>query len=84
MDFQKRHCSIQLISTHELLAGNRDGREAGVRVPVRFRSFLLHVVQTGSCSHPLPWIPEAVSLRLRRTGREAGHATTANAEIRNA
>jgi hypothetical protein len=38
----------------------------------------------GPTQPPIQWIPEALSLGLRRPGREAGHSPTSSAKVKNA
>jgi hypothetical protein len=37
----------------------------------------------GSTQSPIQWIPEAISLGLKRPGREAGHSPQSSAEVIN-
>jgi hypothetical protein len=61
-----------------------DGRGVGVRVPVGKYFFSLHVVQTGSGSNPAsyPMTPRALSLEVKRPGREADHSPPTSAEVK--
>jgi hypothetical protein len=58
---------------------------SGVRVPTGTGNFSLHHrVQTGSVSHPAsyPMGTEALSLGVKRPGREAGHSPPYSAEVK--
>jgi hypothetical protein len=58
----------------------------GVRVLAGAGNFSLHHrVQTGSgaTQPPIQWVPGAVSLGLKRPGREADHSPPSSAKFRN-
>jgi hypothetical protein len=53
----------------------------GVRVPVGSRISLLHLVQTGSgASYPMG--TGALSMGVKRPGREADHSPSSSAEVK--
>jgi hypothetical protein len=61
-----------------------DGRRLGVRVPV-FKNFLFSTSSRpvlGSTQPPIQWVPEALSPRVKRQGREADHSPPASAEVK--
>jgi hypothetical protein len=65
-------------------AGLRAGW-SGVRVPVGAGNCCPHHrVQTGSGSPPIQWVPGALSLGVKRAGREADHSPPSSAEVKNA
>jgi hypothetical protein len=76
-----RDNAVGIATAYEL-----DGRGIGVRVPLRARFSLLHVVQTGSGAHPasypmgtggdFPW--------GKWPGREADHSPPTSIEVKNA
>jgi hypothetical protein len=48
---------------------------------------LHHRVQTGSADHPLPliqYVPGALSVGIKRPGREADHSPPSSADVKNA
>jgi hypothetical protein len=58
-----------------------------VRFPVGAGNFSLHHrVQNGSGAHPAsyPMVPGALSLGVKRPGREADHSPPFSAEVKNA
>jgi hypothetical protein len=62
-----------------------DGREVGVRVPLGARFFLLSTSSRpvlGPTKPPIQWVPGALSLALKRPGREADHSLPTNAEVK--
>jgi hypothetical protein len=67
-------------------AGLRAGWSV-VRVPAEAGNFSLQYrVQTGSGAHPASYRvgTRALSLRVKRPGREAGHSPPSSAEVKNA
>jgi hypothetical protein len=48
-------------------------------IPLYQEFSLLHVVQTGSDSHP---VSEALSLEIKRQGRDADHSPPTSAEVK--
>jgi hypothetical protein len=67
-------------------AGLRTGL-SGVRVPAGAGNFSLHHrVETDCGAHPasFPLKPGAVSLEVKRPGREADHSHPSSAEVKNA
>jgi hypothetical protein len=56
----------------------------GFRVPVGSRTFLLHVVHTGSGAHPASYPMGTGSSfpGLKRQGREADHSPATSAEVK--
>jgi hypothetical protein len=62
-----------------------EDRGSRVRFPARAGNFSLHHrVQNGSgaTQPPIPWIPEALSLGIKRPGREAYHSPQSSAEVK--
>jgi hypothetical protein len=61
-----------------------DDRVVGVRVPVGQEFSLLHVVQTGSKTHPVSYPMDigALSLGVKRPWREADHSPPTSAEAK--
>jgi hypothetical protein len=61
-----------------------DDRGVGFRVPVGSEFSLLHVVQTGSGTHPTsyPMGTGDIFLGIKRPGREGGHSLPASAEAK--
>jgi hypothetical protein len=60
-----------------------DDREVGVQVPVESRITLLYVVLTalGFTQPPIQWVPGALSLGVKRQGREADRSSPTSAEV---
>jgi hypothetical protein len=59
-----------------------DDRCSRVRFPVGAGNFSLHHrVENGSGAHP-EWVPGALSLRVKRPGREADHSPPSSAEVK--
>jgi hypothetical protein len=57
-----------------------------VRFPAVLDFSVLHQVQTDSEAPPQPsiqWVPGALSLGIRRQGREAEHSPSSSAEVKN-
>jgi hypothetical protein len=62
-----------------------DDLGSGVRFPAEAGNFsLLHSVQTGSGTHPPSYPMGALSLGVKRPGREADHSLPSSTEIKNA
>jgi hypothetical protein len=64
-----------------------DDRGSGVQFPAGAGNFsLLHRVQNGSGARlpPIQWVPKALSLGVKRPGREADHSLPSSAEVQNA
>jgi hypothetical protein len=64
-----------------------DDRGYRVRFPAGARNFSLHHrVQNGSgdTQPPIQWVPGALSLGVKRPGREADHSPPSSAEVKNA
>jgi hypothetical protein len=60
-----------------------DDRGSRVRFPAGAGNFSLrHRVQNGSGAHPIQWVPGALSLEVKRLGREADHSPPPSAEIK--
>jgi hypothetical protein len=58
-------------------------RGVGVRVPVGSRIFAtLSKPTLGSTQPPIQWVSEALSLAVKRPGRETGHLPPASAEVK--
>jgi hypothetical protein len=57
-----------------------EGREVGVRVPVRSRIFFSPAI--GPTQPPIQWVSEAVSSGIKRPGREADHSPPTSAEVK--
>jgi hypothetical protein len=63
-----------------------DDRDSRVRVPAGAGNFSLnHRVQNGSgpTQPPIQWVPGALSLGLKRPGRESDHSPPFSAEVKN-
>jgi hypothetical protein len=61
-----------------------DDRGSRVRLPAGAGNFSLHHrVQNGSGAHPAPWVPGALSLGVKRPGREADHSPPSSAKVKN-
>jgi hypothetical protein len=59
---------------------------ASVRLTAEVSYFsLLHSFQTGTGVHPTsyPMVPRVISIRIKRSGREAYHLLQSSAEVRN-
>jgi hypothetical protein len=60
-----------------------DDRGSRVRFPMGARNFSLHHrVQNGS-QPPIQWVRGALSLGVKRSGREADHSPPYSADIKN-
>jgi hypothetical protein len=62
-----------------------DGPGSRVRFQVGAGNFFLHHrIQNGSGAHPAsyPWVTGALSLGVRRPGREVDHSTASSAEVK--
>jgi hypothetical protein len=59
----------------------------GVQVPSGAGNFTQHRVQTGSGTHsasyPIQWVPGALSLEVKRPGREADHSSPPSSGVKN-
>jgi hypothetical protein len=58
-----------------------------VRAPQRLRFFLFITASRtvlGPTQPPIQWVPGALSLGVKRPGREAGHIPPSSAEVKNA
>jgi hypothetical protein len=76
--------AVRVAEAHEKL--NSAGLQAGwsgVRVPIGARNFSHHRVQMGPTQPPIQWVPGALSLGLKRPGREVNHAPPSSAEVKN-
>jgi hypothetical protein len=65
-------------------AGLRDGR-SGVLIPVGSGNFSLHhrvQIGSGPTQPPIQWVPGALSLVVKRPGREADHSPPSSAKVR--
>jgi hypothetical protein len=71
-------CGMEQSTEYEL-----DGQGFGVRVPVGQEYLLLHVVQTGSGAYPAsyPMDTGALSLGVKRPGREVDQSSPTSAEV---
>jgi hypothetical protein len=64
-----------------------DNRGSRVRFPAGAGNFSLHHrIQNGSGAYPASyqWVPGALSLGIKRPGREADHSPPSSAEVKNA
>jgi hypothetical protein len=63
-----------------------DDRDSRVRLPAGAgNSSLHHRVQNGSGAHPaIQWVPGALSLGIKRPGREADHSPPSSTGVKNA
>jgi hypothetical protein len=61
-----------------------DDRMVGVRYPEGAGNFSQQHVQTGSGAHQISiqWVPRALSLGLKRPGRESDHSPPFSAEVK--
>jgi hypothetical protein len=57
-----------------------DGRVVGVLVPVPFHFSISSRPVVGSTQPPFHWVPGALSLGVKRQGREADHSPPTSAE----
>jgi hypothetical protein len=59
-------------------------RDSRVRFPAVAGFSLHHRVQNGSEAHqhPIQWVPGALSLGVKRPGREADHSPPPSAEVK--
>jgi hypothetical protein len=62
-----------------------DDRMIGSRFPAGLGIFLFDTVSRpvlGPTQPPIQWVPGALSLGVKRPGREAGHSPPSNAEVK--
>jgi hypothetical protein len=60
-----------------------DGRRVGVRVPVGARIFSTSSRPVlGPIQPPILWVPRALSLEVKRPGRETDHSPSTSAEVK--
>jgi hypothetical protein len=79
---ESRDSSVGMALGYEL-----DDRGSRVRFPAGAGNFSLHHrVQNGSgaTQPPIQWVPEDLSLGVKRPGREADHSPPSSAEVKNA
>jgi hypothetical protein len=79
---KSRDSSVGIALRYEL-----DDRCSRVRFPAGAGSFSPHYrVQNGSVAHPASYtmVPGALSLVVKRSGREADHSPPSSAEVKNA
>jgi hypothetical protein len=80
-------CSYESSSVGIALGYGLDDRVSRVRFPAEAGKFSHHHrVQNGSGSHPasIQWVPGALSLRVKRPGRESDHSPPSSAEVNKA
>jgi hypothetical protein len=64
-----------------------DDRSSRVRFPAGAGNFSLHHASRtalGPTQPPIQWVPGALSLGVKRPGREAHHSPPSSAEVKNA
>jgi hypothetical protein len=63
-----------------------DDRSSRVRFPAGAGNFLITASRTalGPTQPPIQWVPGALSLGVKRPGREADHSPPTSAEVKNA
>jgi hypothetical protein len=61
-----------------------DDRGSRVRFPAGARNFFTTASRTalGTTQPPIQWVPGALSLGVKRPGREADHSPPSNAEVK--
>jgi hypothetical protein len=67
------------------LGYGQDDRGSSVRFPARAGNFSLHhraKMALGPTQPPIHWVPGALSLGVKRPGREADHSPPSSAEVK--
>jgi hypothetical protein len=72
---RSRHSSVGIALGYSL-----DDRGSRVRVPAVAGNFSLQALR--STQPPLQWVTGSLSLRVKRSGREADHLPPSNAEVK--
>jgi hypothetical protein len=74
-----------MIDSRDSSVGIATGWNAGVRFPAEAKDFLFITVSRtalGPTQHPTQWLPEILSLGVKWPGRENGHSTISNVEVK--